>query len=104
VNGSGEPGGSGGGNAGAPVRVRLAALLHSYTGGRDVLDAEGATVGDVMDDLDRRFPGLAFRVIDEQGRVRRHVNLFVGRDAAPDRAAPVPPGTEIYIVGALSGG
>ncbi len=86
------------------VRVRMAALLHSYTGGRDVIDAEGATIGEVMDDLDRRFPGIAFRVIDEQGRVRRHMNVFVGEDAAIDRASPVPDGTEIYIVGALSGG
>jgi molybdopterin converting factor small subunit len=86
------------------VRVRVAALLHSYTGGASVVDADGATLGEVMDDLDRRFPGIAFRLIDEQGRVRRHVNVFVGEDAVRDRAAPVPPGAEVFIVGALSGG
>ena len=86
------------------VRVRVAALLHSYTGGVSVVEAQGTTVGEVMDDLDRRFPGLAFRVIDEQGRVRRHVNVFVGQDSVRDRAAPVPPGAEVFIVGALSGG
>lgn len=86
------------------VRVRVAALLHAYTSGRSVVDAEGATVGAVMDDLDRRFPGFAFRVIDEQGRVRRHMNVFVGEERAADRASPVPPGAEVYIVGALSGG
>ena len=86
------------------VRVRVAALLHSYTGGRDVVEAAGATVGEVMDDLDRRHPGIAFRIIDEQGRVRRHVNVFVGQDAAKDRATPVPPGVEVFVVGALSGG
>ena len=89
---------------GHPTRVRVAALLHSYTGGRDVVDVEGATVGEVMDDLDRRFPGIAFRIIDEQGRVRRHMHVYVGQDAAADRATPVPHGTEIFIVGALSGG
>jgi molybdopterin converting factor small subunit len=87
-----------------PVRVRLAALLHSYTGGGDVVEAQGATVGAVMDDLDRRFPGIAFRVIDEQGRVRRHVNVFVGEERAADRATPVPAGAEVFVVGALSGG
>jgi len=86
------------------TRVRLAALLHSYTEGRDTVEAEGATLGEVMDDLDRRFPGLAFRVIDEQGRVRRHMHVFVGETTATDRATPVPPGVELYIVGALSGG
>ena len=86
------------------VRVRLAALLHSYTGGRDVVDATGRTVGEVMDDVDRQYPGLAFRVIDEQGAVRRHMNLFVGMDAAKDRSVAVPQNVEIFIVGALSGG
>lgn len=90
--------------AASTVRVRLAALLHSYTGGRDVVDATGCTVGEVMDDLDRRYPGIAFRVIDEQGAVRRHMNLFVGMDAAKDRSVPVPEHGEVFIVGALSGG
>lgn len=100
------------------VRVRLAPLLHSYTGGRDVVEAEvvgtqgaddpaaavGITVGAVMDDLDRRYPGFAFRVIDELGRVRRHINVFVGEVSARERASPVPAGAEVFIVGALSGG
>ena len=86
------------------VRVRVAALLHSYTGGAPVVEAHGATVGEVMDDLDRRFPGIAFRVIDEQGHVRRHMNVFVGEETARERTSPVPPGAEIFIVGALSGG
>jgi len=86
------------------VRVRLAALLHSYTGGADVVEADGTTVGAVMDALDRRYPGIAFRVIDEQGRVRRHVNVFVGEESARERSSPVPPGAEVFIVGALSGG
>ena len=86
------------------AQVRLAALLHSYTSGQDTLSAEGATLGEVMDDLDRRFPGIAFRVIDEQGGVRRHMRVFVGQSAALNRATEIPPGAEIYIVGALSGG
>jgi molybdopterin synthase sulfur carrier subunit len=86
------------------VRVRVAALLHEYTGGKSVVEADGATIGAVMDDLDRRFPGFAFRVIDEQGRVRRHMHVFVGETTATDRATPVPAGVELFIVGALSGG
>jgi molybdopterin converting factor small subunit len=86
------------------VRVRVAALLHEYTGGKSVVESDGATIGAVMDDLDRQFPGVAFRIIDEQGRVRRHMHVFVGETTATDRATPVPAGVELYIVGALSGG
>ena len=86
------------------VRVRFAALLHDYTDGQAAVEAEGATVGEVMDDLERRFPGIAFRVIDEQGRVRRHMKVFVGESLAVDRATPVASTSELYVVGALSGG
>ncbi len=86
------------------VRVRFAALLHSYTGGQHVLESAGATVGEVLDGIDARCPGLAFRVLDEQGRVRPHMNVFVGEEAASDRETAVADGVELYIVGALSGG
>ena len=86
------------------VRVRVAALLHSYTGGASVVEVEGATVLDVMAALDVRFPGLAFRVIDEHGRIRPHMNVFLRQDMLSDLKAPVPPDSELYIVGALSGG
>ena len=86
------------------AQVRVAALLHSYTNGQDTISAEGATLGEVMDDLERRFPGIAFRVIDEQGAVRGHMRVFVGQTAALNRATQIPAGAEIYIVGALSGG
>jgi molybdopterin synthase sulfur carrier subunit len=86
------------------ARVRFAALLHDYTDGRDEVEVEGQTLGEIMDDLDRRFPGLAFRVIDEQGRVRQHMKVFVGEDSAGDRESPIREGAELFIVGALSGG
>lgn len=86
------------------VRVRIAALLDSYTGGAAVVEVESGTVAEVMSTLDRRFPGLAFRVIDEQGHVRPHVKIFLGEEMLRDLTTPVPPGSEIYIVGALSGG
>jgi len=86
------------------VLVRVAALLHDYTDGKDELRVEGATLGEVMDDLDSRFPGLAFRVLDEQGRVRQHMRVFVGEIPARDRTTPIQAGVELFIVGALSGG
>ena len=86
------------------VKVRLAGLLHSYTSGAPVVEAEGGTVMEVMASLDRKFPGLAFRVVDEQGQVRPHMSVFVGPDRVRDPAVAVETHQEIFIAGALSGG
>jgi molybdopterin converting factor small subunit len=88
----------------AAVRIRLASLLHSYTGGGKVFEVEASTVGEAIATLDRRFPGLAFRVIDEQGKIRPHMNIFLGEEKVSDLTTPITANAEIYIVGALSGG
>lgn len=77
--------------------------LRSYTAGLAEVEARGATLGEVMESLDARFPGLRFRVIDEQDRIRPHIKLFVGGEQADTLAAPVD-GREVQIVAALSGG
>ncbi|MBE7449007.1 MAG: MoaD/ThiS family protein [Kofleriaceae bacterium] len=70
-------------------------------------EVPGATVREVVDELDRRYPGLAAYIVDETGRLRRHVNVFVrdepicDRDALADRVAP---GDRVFILQALSGG
>jgi molybdopterin converting factor small subunit len=86
------------------VQVELAALLRSYTGGADVVEANGTTLGEVLDDLDRRFRGIRFRVVDEQDRLRPHVRFFVNGTDTREIATPLCEGDRIYIVGALSGG
>ena len=86
------------------VRIRLAPLLYSYTGGLRVVEVEAGTVGDAIAEANRRFPGMAFRIIDEQGRVRPHMNIFLGEQSVRDPATPISGDSEIYIVGALSGG
>jgi sulfur-carrier protein len=86
------------------VAVRLAGLLHSYTGGVARHAVSAGTLGEALDALDRRFPGIRFRVVDEHGRVRRHMRCFVNEADARDAAATLADGDEIYIVGALSGG
>jgi len=85
-------------------RVVIPSQLRSYTGGKSEVDASGDTVAAALIDLDRQFPGLRFRVIDEQDRIRRHIILFVGGDRVPEIGAAIPPGAELHIVGALSGG
>lgn len=86
------------------IRVLIPSQLTSYTAGETRLEAQGATVDAVLDDVDRRFPGLKFRVIDEQDRVRRHMRLFVGMDETRDVRRPLRDGDELLIFGALSGG
>jgi molybdopterin converting factor small subunit len=86
------------------MRVVVPTQLRSYTAGSAEVTASGATLGDVLVDLDRQFPGFRFRVIDEQDRIRRHIILFVGSERQDDLAAAIPAGADVQIVGALSGG
>ncbi len=86
------------------VPVHLSSHLHSYTRGKSDVEADGGTLAELVADLDRRYPGLGFRVIDEQGRIRPHINFFVKGDLVRDLARPVAPDEEVLILGALSGG
>jgi molybdopterin converting factor small subunit len=86
------------------VRVFIPSQLQSYTGGASRVEVEGATVATALYDLDRRYPGIRFRVIDEQGRIRRHMRIFVGQERTLDIARPLGEGDEVLIFGALSGG
>ncbi|MEO8536761.1 MAG: MoaD/ThiS family protein [Betaproteobacteria bacterium] len=93
------------------VHVRIPSPLRSYTGAADVRVAVPVlapelppTIRGVLAALDLNFPGIRFRIIDEQGRVRPHIKLFVGRDATRDLSTPIPAGDPLMIVAALSGG
>jgi molybdopterin converting factor small subunit len=84
--------------------VSIPSQLHSYTGGAKVVEVEGRSLAEVVAGLDARFPGLKFRVVDEQDEIRQHVRFFVGSEMASSLAHPVGPGDVVKIVGALSGG
>jgi len=84
--------------------VAIPSPLASYTGGLREVEAAGRTLAEVLADLDRRYPGLRFRVVDEQGAIREHVRMWVGGRLARTPAEPVGPADEVMIVGALSGG
>jgi len=93
------------------VRVRVPTPLRSYTGAAEVDVAVPVlapelppTVGGVLAALDQGFPGIRFRIIDEQGGVRRHIKLFVGGALVRDLRTPIPQGSDVMIVAALSGG
>lgn len=86
------------------MRVHVPSQLRGYTRGEVWVQSEGATMDEVLHALDARYPGFRFRVIDEQERVRPHIALFVGGERQEDLRTPIPPGDELYILGALSGG
>jgi molybdopterin converting factor small subunit len=86
------------------VKVRIPDPLRSYTAQEKVVEADGDTVGAVLLDLDRRYPGIKFRMVDEQERLRRHMKVFVNEDAVRDLATRVRADDEITIMQALSGG
>lgn len=85
------------------MKVLIATPLRSYTGAREV-QADGATLAALLDDLDARYPGIRFRMVDEQARIRRHMRVFVNGTAVHDLAHPLSAGDDVAIVQALSGG
>ena len=85
------------------MKVLIPSPLRSYTEGREI-EATGATLAAVLADLDRRFPGIRFRMVDEQDRMRPHVRFFVNGEQVLDLGRPLAPSDEIQIVQALSGG
>ena len=86
------------------MKVRIPTPLRSYTHQEPVVDADGDTIAALLDDLDRRYPGIRFRMVDEQGRVRKHMKVFVNDEPVRDLASPITYRDEITIMQALSGG
>ena len=86
------------------MRVRVASPMRSYTAGATTVDADGATLAELLTDLDRRFPGLAFRIVDEQGRLRRHVVIWLGGERCRDLSTALAGYDEVVLMQALSGG
>jgi molybdopterin synthase sulfur carrier subunit len=86
------------------MNVRIPSPLRSYTDQRSVVDANGATLEELLADLDRRYPGLRFRMVDEQGRLRKHMRIFVNQDPVRALDTSVVASDEVTIMQALSGG
>ena len=89
------------------VQVRVPTPLRRYTAGSGAVEADGATVAALVDDLDKRYPGMKDRICDEAGQVRRFVNIFVnGEDIRflKHLDTPLKAGDELSIVPAIAGG
>ena len=86
------------------MKVVLPTPLAEYTRHSREVEAEGTTVAELLADLDRKYPGLRFRVIDEQDAIRPHIRIFVNRVLARSIAARLAASDEVLVVAALSGG
>ena len=85
------------------IKILIASPLLSYTGANTV-EARGTTLGALLNDLDARYPGIRFRMVDEQHKLRRHIRFFVNAEIVKSLGHPIKPGDEVGIVQALSGG
>ncbi len=85
------------------MKVLIPTPLLSYTRVKEV-EATGASLHELLTDLDRQYPGIRFRVIDEQDKMRPHMRFFVNGEQVLDMAHPLQPGDEVQLVQALSGG
>jgi sulfur-carrier protein len=89
------------------VSVRVPTILRTYTGGESEVTAEGATLGDLLEDLDQRYSGIRARILDDQGELRRFVNVYVGNDDVrflDGLATPTPDGAQVSVIPAVAGG
>ena len=85
------------------MKVLIPGALRSYTESGEA-EASGATLAAVLADLDRRYTGIRFRMIDEQDCIRRHIRIFVNGGQVRDLAQPLAATDEVVIIQALSGG
>ncbi len=89
------------------VSVRIPTILRTYTSGESEVSASGATLSEVLDDLDGQYAGIKGRIVDESGELRRFVNVYVGNDDVrflDHLSTPTPDGAQISVIPAVAGG
>jgi len=89
------------------VSVRIPTILRSYTGGVAEVSAQAGTLREVIAGLNADFPGIGGRILDDAGKIRRFVNVYVGDEdvrLAQGLDTPVPPGTQVSVIPAVAGG
>ena len=87
--------------------VRIPTILRTYTAGAAEVTADGSTLQEVITSLDGQFPGIAARVLDDNGQLRRFVNVYVNDDDVrfiEGLASPTADGAQISIIPAVAGG
>ena len=93
--------------SGDVVKVRIPTILRTYTEGASEVSASGSTLAEVIDDLDANHPGIKGRILDDQGAIRRFVNVYVGNDDVrftDGLSTPTESGAQISVIPAVAGG
>jgi molybdopterin converting factor small subunit len=85
------------------MKVYISTPLRSYTNS-PIVEANGKTIIELLKDLNKRFPGIKFRIINEQEEIREHMRIFVNQDSIKELNIPINDSDEIHILQALSGG
>jgi molybdopterin synthase sulfur carrier subunit len=89
------------------VSVRIPTILRTYTGGQAEVTVDPGTLREVLSGLDAAYPGLAGRLVDDTGNLRRFVNVYVGEEDvrfAQGLETPVPSGAHVSVIPAVAGG
>lgn len=89
------------------VSVRIPTILRTYTGGESEVAAVGETLAAVLDDLEGNYAGIRARILDDQGKLRRFVNVYVGNEDVrflDELATPTPDGVQVSVIPAVAGG
>ena len=89
------------------IEVRIPTILRTYTGGESEVTAEGATLAEVLDDLEANHTGIRARILDDAGDIRRFVNVYVGNDDVrflDGLGTATPEGAQLSIIPAVAGG
>ena len=89
------------------INVRIPTILRTYTQDQSQVTADGGTLTEVLDSLESSFPGIKARVVDEQGKLRRFVNIYVAEEDvrfSQGLDTPTPAGTQVSIIPAVAGG
>jgi sulfur-carrier protein len=89
------------------VQVRIPTILRTYTDGASEVSADGGTLAEVLDSLESKYPGIRARVLDDAGKLRRFVNVYVGEEDvrfASGLETPTPEGAKVSVIPAVAGG
>ena len=86
------------------MNVAIPTVLQAYTAGKRSVQASGTTIAELLVDLDTKYPGIRFRMVNEADVLRPHIRVFVNRDQVDDLARPLSPHDDVVILQALSGG
>lgn len=86
------------------MKVHIPSPLRSYTKNENIVESHGASIAELLQNLDLTFPGIRFRMIDEQDGIRQHIRIFVDKNQIHDISMPLKGNELVHIICALSGG